>query len=160
VKGSPPPTPHGRSKIASARGLPKNGNAAVEDVVAGMHEGVAGMRVGIPGIRVIGGTVVSALGSTIASGAHGFPEQDAKRKALNDFIRSSGVFDGVVDFDAATLDPSTGGIKPEFATVPPLPPDRCNTATLQQAELRQAVSADEVLLRSCSFLKERLVPAA
>ena len=92
----------------------KNGNAAVEDVVAGMRDGVARMRVGIPGIRVIGCTVVSALGSTIASGAHGFPEQDAKRKSLNDFIRSSGVFDGVVDFDAATLDPSTGGIKPEF----------------------------------------------
>jgi lysophospholipase L1-like esterase len=92
----------------------KSGNAAVEDVVAGMREGVARMRAGIPGIRVVGGTVVSALGSTIASGAHGFPEQDAKRKALNDFIRSPGVFDGVVDFDAATLDPSTGGIKPEF----------------------------------------------
>jgi len=92
----------------------KSGNAAVEDVVAGMREGVARMRAGIPGIRVIGGTVVSALGSTIASGAHGFPEQDSKRKALNDFIRSSGLFDGVVDFDAATLDPSTGGIKPEF----------------------------------------------
>jgi lysophospholipase L1-like esterase len=92
----------------------KNGNAAAEDVVTGMREGVARMRAGSPGIRVIGATVVSALGSTIASGAHGFPEQDAKRKALNDFIRSSGVFDGVVDFDAATLDPATGGIKPEF----------------------------------------------
>ena len=41
----------------------KSGNAAVEDVVAGMREGVARMRAGIPGVRVIGGTVVSALGS-------------------------------------------------------------------------------------------------
>jgi hypothetical protein len=47
-----------------------------------------GSQQGISGIRVIGATVISALGSTIASGAHGFPEQDAKRKALNDFIRS------------------------------------------------------------------------
>jgi hypothetical protein len=31
--------------------------------------------------------------------------------------------------------------------------------SLQHAEPRQAVSADEVLLRSCSFLKEKLVPA-
>lgn len=30
------------------------------------------------------------------------------------FIRTSGVFDGVIDFDAATLDPATGGMKPEF----------------------------------------------
>jgi hypothetical protein len=56
--------------------------------------------------------VVSALGST--SAAHGFPEQDAKRKALNEFIRSSGTFDGVIDFDKATLDPATGGLKAEF----------------------------------------------
>ena len=92
----------------------KNANAAVEDVVAAMREGVARLRGGIPSIRVIGATVVSALSSTIGNGAYGFPEQDAKRKALNDFIRSSGVFDGVVDFDAVTLDGATGGIKPEF----------------------------------------------
>ena len=90
----------------------KNGNAAAEDVIAAMREGVARMHAS--GIRVIGATVVSALGSTVANGAHGFPEQDTKRKALNDFIRSSGVFDGVVEFDVATLDPATGGIKPEF----------------------------------------------
>jgi hypothetical protein len=63
-------------------------------------------------VRVIGATVTSALGST--SAAHGFPEQDEKRKALNEFIRNSGVFDGVADFDRATLDPQTGGIKAEF----------------------------------------------
>ena len=42
------------------------------------------------------------------------PEQDAKRKALNEFIRAPGVFDGVADFDSATRDPATGGLKPEF----------------------------------------------
>jgi len=26
----------------------------------------------------------------------------------------SGLFDGVIDFDKATLDPQTGGLKPEF----------------------------------------------
>ena len=46
--------------------------------------------------------------------AHGFAEQDEKRKALNEFIRTSGLFDGVVDFDKATLDPATGGLRPEF----------------------------------------------
>ena len=38
----------------------------------------------------------------------------AKRKALNDFIRTSGTFDGVIDFDKAALDPQSGGLKPEF----------------------------------------------
>src|SRR3954470_20927801 len=90
----------------------RNGNAAVEAVEAGMRDGVARLRAKIPGIRVLGATVVTALGST--SAAHGFPEQDEKRKRLNDFIRTSGVFDAVLDFDRATLDPQTGGLKPEF----------------------------------------------
>ena len=53
-----------------------------------------------------------SLGASNA--AHGFAEQDEKRKALNDFIRTSGLFDGVADFDKATLDPQTGGLRPEF----------------------------------------------
>jgi lysophospholipase L1-like esterase len=88
----------------------KNGNASLEAVTAGMLDGIA--RLKMKGIRVVGATVVSALGST--SPAHGFAEQDAKRKGLNAFIRAPGTFDAVVDFDAATLDASTGGLKPEF----------------------------------------------
>ena len=61
---------------------------------------------------MIGATVCSALGSTTA--AHGGPEQDAKRRALNDFIRAGGLFDAVADFDAATLDPVTGGLRAAF----------------------------------------------
>ena len=34
------------------------------------------------------------------------PELEAKRIAVNTWIRSSGVFDGVIDFDAVTRDPS------------------------------------------------------
>jgi lysophospholipase L1-like esterase len=91
----------------------KNGNAPVEPVISAMKDGVARLRAKWPHIRVIGATVTSALGSS--SAAHGFPEQDSKRKALNDFIRSSPTFDGVVDFDKAALDPQSGGLKPEFA---------------------------------------------
>jgi lysophospholipase L1-like esterase len=90
----------------------RNGNATAEAVQAGMREGVARLRARLPGVKVIGATVTTALGST--SAAHGFPEQDAKRKALNDFIRGSGVFDGVADFDQATLDPQTGQMRPLF----------------------------------------------
>lgn len=39
---------------------------------------------------------------------------DTNRKILDEFIRTSGVFDGVVDFDAATLDPATGSMKAGF----------------------------------------------
>jgi lysophospholipase L1-like esterase len=91
----------------------KNGNASVETVQTRMREIVAAMRKKQPGIKVFGATATSALGA--ANAAHGSPEQDEKRQALNQFIRNSGgVFDGVVEFDAATLDPNTGGLRPEF----------------------------------------------
>lgn len=90
----------------------KNGNAEADAVIAGMRDGVARIRAKIPGVKVIGATLTSALGST--SAAHGFELQDEKRKKLNDFIRNGGVFDGVADFDRATTDTQTGGMKAEF----------------------------------------------
>jgi lysophospholipase L1-like esterase len=90
----------------------KNGNASVDQVVAAMKDGVARLRAKWPQLRVIGATVTSALGSS--SAAHGFAEQDVKRKSLNDFIRTSDTFDGVIDFDKAALDPQSGGLKPDF----------------------------------------------
>lgn len=90
----------------------RNGNAGVEAVRDGLIEGVARLRAGIPGVRVTGATLTTALGST--SEAHGFPEQDEKRRALNDFIRTAGIFDAVIDFDRATLDPATGGMQSAF----------------------------------------------
>jgi lysophospholipase L1-like esterase len=90
----------------------KNGNASVEAVQKALQEGVAAIRSRIPGVRVIGGTVTTALGN--AGPAHGFAEQDMKRQALNDFIRGSRLFDGVIDFDKAVLNPETGEMRPEF----------------------------------------------
>ncbi|MFD2182232.1 GDSL-type esterase/lipase family protein [Rhodoplanes azumiensis] len=90
----------------------RNGNASVETVRTAMDEVLARLRKERPDITLIGATVVSALGST--SAAHGFVEQDEKRRELNDHIRTPGVFDAVIDFDAATLDPSSGGLREEF----------------------------------------------
>jgi lysophospholipase L1-like esterase len=90
----------------------RNGNATLDTVQKTMREVVGHIRAKRPDIRLIGATVVTALGSS--SAAHGFPEQDAKRKALNEYIRTSGLFDGVADFDKATLDPGSGSLKGEF----------------------------------------------
>jgi len=89
-----------------------NANATVEAVESGMKDVTSRIRAKLPAARVIGATVTSALGSTNA--AHGSAAEDGKRKALNEFIRHSGVFDGVADFDQATLDPQTGGLRAEF----------------------------------------------
>jgi len=89
-----------------------NANATAEAVEAGMKEGVSRMRAKLPGVRIIGATVTSALGATNAT--HGSPAENEKRKALNEFIRHGGLFDGVADFDQATVDPQTGELRTEF----------------------------------------------
>jgi lysophospholipase L1-like esterase len=87
-------------------------NATVAAVEAGMKDVIGRLRAKFPKVRVIGATVTSALGSSNA--AHGSAAEDEKRKTLNEFIRHSGLFDGVADFDGATLDPQTGGLRTEF----------------------------------------------
>src|SRR6516164_4922561 len=89
----------------------RNGNASVQTVINGMREVVGRIRTERPEIRVFGATVLTALGASNA--AHGFPEQDQRRRALNNFIRRSGLFDAVVDL-RVTYDAESGGLKPEF----------------------------------------------
>ena len=90
----------------------RNADARVDAVEAGMKDVAGRIRARLPGVKIIGATVISALGSS--SAAHGSAAEDQKRRQLNEFIRNSGVFDGVADFDRATLDPKTGGLRAEF----------------------------------------------
>ena len=63
-------------------------NATAEAVEGGMREDCRAPAQGDSRVRVIGATVVSALGNT--SGTHGSQQEDVKRRALNEFIRSGG----------------------------------------------------------------------
>ena len=85
--------------------------ASVESVTAGVREGVRRMRAKLPGVRIYMGTLTSALNSTPT---HGTAEVEAKRLAFNRFVKTAGIFDGVVDFAAATLDAKTGELRAEF----------------------------------------------
>ncbi|MDT7952328.1 MAG: GDSL-type esterase/lipase family protein [Acetobacteraceae bacterium] len=90
-----------------------NGKASFEQVRDGMKQGVARLRAKFKGVKVIGATLTSALGSTVTG--HGTPDQDAQRRQLNEWIRhSGGTFDAVADFDRATVDRTTGKLRPEF----------------------------------------------
>ena len=86
-------------------------NASAETVIEGYKQGVAHLRQKIPGVKIFAATLTSALNSTPT---HGRPEVEAKRQALNEFLRASKDFDGVIDFDAVTLDPATGEMKAVF----------------------------------------------
>jgi lysophospholipase L1-like esterase len=51
-------------------------------------------------LRVYGGTILPFEGSNYFS-----PDHESARQAVNDWIRNSGRFDGVIDFDAVMRDP-------------------------------------------------------
>ena len=89
-----------------------NGGAEPTAVADGVRDGVKRLRAAIPGVKIFMATLTSSLNST--NGAYGSPTVEEKRRAYNMFIKTSGIFDGVIDFSAATLDPTTGELKAEF----------------------------------------------
>lgn len=80
-----------------------------EAIIAGMKELVS--RVKAKGVKIVGATITPSL---TANGASGTPDANARRQAVNAFIRTGGLFDAVADFDAATVDPATGALREEF----------------------------------------------
>jgi lysophospholipase L1-like esterase len=83
--------------------------ASADAIIAGMKELVS--RVKAKGVRIVGATITPSL---TANGNSGTPEANARRQAVNTFIRTGGLFDAVADFDAATVDPNTGALREEF----------------------------------------------
>jgi lysophospholipase L1-like esterase len=84
---------------------------AAPAIEAGMQEVVQKLRASIRGIRVVGTTITSEVG---AAGNGGTAQSAAERILLNGFIKSSGLFDTVVDFYAVTTDPQTGALKAQY----------------------------------------------
>jgi hypothetical protein len=115
--------------------------AGYERVVDILHAG---------GLRVIGCTLTSALwpgGDYAASplgeqlaGHHGNPEMDAVRHRVNDFIRTSGTFDAVIDMAAETDDPATGAMRPDTH-----PGDGMHGARAGHLDMARAVDPDLLL---------------
>jgi lysophospholipase L1-like esterase len=71
-----------------------------DELIAGLT--TIAERAHAKGIKVIGGTI-TPYGCD--GGCFG-PEQEASRQQVNAFVRTSDVFDGVADFDAALRDPA------------------------------------------------------
>ncbi len=75
---------------------------SAEDIIAGLKQMIE--RAHEKGIKVIGATLTPFEG-TVFKG-YFTPEKEVKRKAVNEWIRTSKAFDGVIDFDKATRDPN------------------------------------------------------
>jgi lysophospholipase L1-like esterase len=88
-----------------------SGGTVAASIEAGMQTVVQKLRASIRGIKVVGTTITSEVG---AAGFGGTAAAAAERIALNDYIKSSGLFDAVVDFYAVTTDPATGAFKAQY----------------------------------------------
>lgn len=73
-----------------------------EEVIAGMKQIVA--RVHARALPIYGATLTPFEGTTIPG--YYDPDKDAVRQAVNRWIRTSGAFDGVIDFEKALRDPA------------------------------------------------------
>lgn len=79
---------------------------SAEDVIAGYKQLIA--RAHDRGLRIIGATLTPFENTFRGTPLFGYYSEakEAKRVTINDWIRNSGAFDGVIDFDAVLRDPS------------------------------------------------------
>ena len=73
-----------------------------EDMAAGYRQFIE--RAHAHGIKVFGATLLPFEGTTLANFYS--PEKEVKRQAVNQWIRTGGAFDAVIDFDKAVRDPA------------------------------------------------------
>jgi len=77
--------------------------ASVNDVIAGLRQLIG--RAHEYGLTILGCTI-SPMGGNTSLPGFDTPVHEAEREALNQWIRTSGAFDGVVDADLVLRDPS------------------------------------------------------
>jgi lysophospholipase L1-like esterase len=85
------------------RGGKYAGDAVSADQIIGALRQIA-ERAHAHGIRVFGGTLTPFEGAMYET-----PDGEAERESVNNWIRTSGAFDGVIDFDKVTRDPRSPG---------------------------------------------------
>ncbi len=73
--------------------------ASADEIIAGHRQLIA--RAHARGLKIYGATLTPFEGAFYFS-----PEREVKRQAVNEWIRTSGAYDAVIDFDTATRDPN------------------------------------------------------
>lgn len=81
---------------------PESEEVSAEDIIAGHLQLIA--RVHERGVLAYGCTLLPFKNSLIAPDFY-TPEKNAKREAVNEWIRTSGAYDAVIDLDKAVRDP-------------------------------------------------------
>ncbi len=84
---------------------PESETVSADDLIAGYKQMIE--RAHEKGVKIFGATITPFEG-TVFKG-YFTPEKEAKRKAINDWIRTGKAFDGVCDFEKAIRDPEHPG---------------------------------------------------
>ncbi|WP_448663863.1 SGNH/GDSL hydrolase family protein [Sphingomonas sp. CJ20] len=93
---------------AAIPGMPATEAVTADQLIAGYRQFID--RAHLHGIKVMGATITPTEGLWLYS-----PQTEALRQAVNKWIRTSGAFDALVDFDAAIRDPARPArINPAF----------------------------------------------
>ncbi|WP_116136830.1 SGNH/GDSL hydrolase family protein [Trinickia diaoshuihuensis] len=88
------------------------------------------------GVRVVGGTIAPFEGALEGTDVHGYytPDKDKVRQEVNAWIRQSGVFDAVADFDSVLRDPThPTRLLPAFDVGDHLHPNDAGNAAMAKA---------------------------
>lgn len=81
--------------------VPAAETVSADEVITGLQQ--LAERAHSKGLKIFSGTLTPFKGTIFAG--YFTPEKEVKRQAINQWIRSSRVFDAVIDFDLATRDP-------------------------------------------------------
>jgi lysophospholipase L1-like esterase len=96
----------GINNIGIPGGLGRPGEAvSAEDIIFGYRQLISRARE--RGLKIYGGTLTPFEGFALPG--YYTAEGEAKRQAVNQWIRTSGAFDAVIDFDKAIRDPANPG---------------------------------------------------
>lgn len=81
---------------------PESETVSAQDIIAGLRQLIE--RAHEKGLKIFGATLTPFEG---AAAGYFTPEKEIKRKAVNEWIRTSRAFDGVIDFEKAVRDPKS-----------------------------------------------------
>jgi lysophospholipase L1-like esterase len=81
---------------------PESETVSAQDIIAGLQQMID--RAHERGLKIFGATLTPFKGTAFPG--YFTPEKEAKRKEVNEWIRTSKAFDGVIDFEKAVRDPN------------------------------------------------------
>lgn len=102
-------------------------SVTAEQIIDGYQQLIR--RAHAKGVRMIGGTLTPFKGA-----GYYYSEGEQKRQRINEFVRTSGAFDGVVDFDKAIRDPNNPKrIRPKYDSGDHLHPNDAGYHAMSEA---------------------------